>query len=90
MMIDYEMLWMIVHKLKNDKLVIESELNRTKRALWLARAERAKENVKYLKVMLRHTSPKSELFDPMVKFISCWTYTESKCRAYADKFMEEK
>lgn len=52
----------------------EAEINRTKRALWLARAERA--------------MAESNALDPW--FAQRWLIAERKCRAYADKFKEGK
>lgn len=70
---------------------LEDALNRTRRALWLARAERAYSEAKFNNQMARryeehkeHTISKS--YDAEVHK---WVKAERKCRAYADKFKEE-
>lgn len=66
-----------VEEVCDNILALKSALNRTKRALWLARAERAEAQVRFYAV--------AQISDGVTK----WTNVECKCRAYADKFKEE-
>lgn len=71
----------------------EAELKRTKRALWLARADRAKLLVQldmeghYDYIVSQESqgkTPKAELD----RWYAGWDYAERICRTYAEKFRE--
>lgn len=69
-------------------------LNRTKRALWLARAERARLLVMldldghYDYIISQEEKGKTPRTNPDKWYIG-WKKAEHKCRQYADKFKEE-
>lgn len=87
---------------KKGRKYAESELKRTKRALWIARASEASKEVNYwncenessyaiVDFNVRHetiVSYKAPHHRPY-KWILIWEEVERKCRAYADKFKEE-
>lgn len=73
------------------------ELRETKRALWLSRADRAKDNLtnyesyyNYLKMLetLKDDSWGGSNVDEY-RWFNGWDNAERKCRAYAEKFKEE-
>lgn len=77
-------------------LAVKSELTRTKRALWLARAERAhwvSENADaYKDYCDKHPSSHYHKYDGKMHFYEWgrkWENAELKCRSYAEKFNEE-
>lgn len=87
----------VIHREFVEEFVAEAEaeLTRTKRALWLARAERAK----LMKTMdmeghydyivsqeCKGKRPQAELDE----WYNGWSIAERKCLAYADKFREVK
>lgn len=95
-------IWRIVKRLRlrygsllGKFLETKEELTRTKRALWLARYERAKERANMLRYMWHVlVSVKKSNDKELVKIVrrdyDVWCEVERKCRKYADKFMEEK
>lgn len=80
----------------NSIRFVEKELARTKRALWLARADRAhwvSENADAYKAYCdKHPSSHYLKYDGRIHFYEWgrkWENAELKCRSYAEKFNEE-
>ena len=89
-----------VYYLKSEA---DKEFRKLKRALWLARAQRAEARKNYWYARSFHEGDKDlwSIDGSAVKYIGCikrtnfdwlktWSEVECKCRAYADKFKEVK